>query len=293
MKQPLGCPEIEQLAALAEGKISGAERDRILRHVNRCEDCYEILVDTLKFASGAVETAADVGRPQTSPWAWRRFAGWAIAAGVLLAVLIPLSRRGDTYPASGAFAEALQTDLEPRLLAAELIENLDSGRGFGPRGDAPRAAFRLGVRWIDLEVARSAEERIWVDRILREFERTVESVPQFSKQLEAVRQARRAESLSSGESATLAATLESIEPAHFTLGVWAESGRLAGAAKRSSLVGSPVFSEGISLARRLELPATAAAEVARIDGLVASGVHDPEHWEELRGSFSDLIQLLM
>lgn len=296
------CPEIERLAALADGRVSNEERDVLLRHVNRCEDCYEILVDTLKYASSvSALPASDTSARSPAldrPWKWA--AGLAIAAGILLVLLIPVTTLilwpSEPPLTAAALSDALQLESQGDLLAAQLIDNLDAGRGFAADSDAGRIAFRLGVRQMDLAVARSAGAEIWLDRILREMERTLEVAPRFSTQIRLVQETRRglsAGALSPTEVAALEEGLAAVQPDFFSLGLWAESGRLAAANQTMSLLESQAFSEGLVLATRLELPPTATAEVTRIQALSESEVQGKEAWESLEKSFSDLIQLLL
>ena len=56
-------PELEDLALLAEGRLDGAERKRLLGHLNRCGRCYEILQETLQDLSK--ETS---GQPAPTAW---------------------------------------------------------------------------------------------------------------------------------------------------------------------------------------------------------------------------------
>ena len=44
------CPDAENLCALAEGRVTGPERDAIAAHVNECRECSELYVRLLEFA---------------------------------------------------------------------------------------------------------------------------------------------------------------------------------------------------------------------------------------------------
>lgn len=46
---PVGpCPPLENIAAFIDGKLSGAEREELIVHLNRCDDCYEVFIETVK-----------------------------------------------------------------------------------------------------------------------------------------------------------------------------------------------------------------------------------------------------
>lgn len=73
---------IEDLARLADGAVDKAENQRFIRHLNRCQRCYEILQETLK-------DLADEASVQTtsSPW-WKTRPAYALAASIILVLLI-------------------------------------------------------------------------------------------------------------------------------------------------------------------------------------------------------------
>ena len=74
--------ELEDLALLVEGRLAGAERKRILRHLNRCGKCYEILQETLKDASAEGSQKRD-----PTVW-WKRKSVYAVAASIIMIFII-------------------------------------------------------------------------------------------------------------------------------------------------------------------------------------------------------------
>jgi len=74
--------DLEDLARLVEGTLDSAERKRLLRHLNRCGKCYEILQETLKDVSN--ETS---GKPAPTAW-WKRKSVYALAASILIVFII-------------------------------------------------------------------------------------------------------------------------------------------------------------------------------------------------------------
>ena len=75
-------PDLEDIALLAEGRLDGPERKRLLSHLNRCGKCYEILQETLKEVS--IETS---GQPAPTAW-WKRKSLYALAASIILVFVI-------------------------------------------------------------------------------------------------------------------------------------------------------------------------------------------------------------
>jgi tetratricopeptide (TPR) repeat protein len=76
--QPPDCPELEQLAALAEGRLPPVERQALLAHLDRCESCREIV-------SGALELVEPARGARTFPSWIGRLA--AVAAVVTVSVV--------------------------------------------------------------------------------------------------------------------------------------------------------------------------------------------------------------
>jgi hypothetical protein len=73
---------IEDIARLAEGRVAKAERDQLLKHLNRCQKCYEILQETLK------DIAAARPLPKVAvPW-WKTKTFYALAASIILVIVI-------------------------------------------------------------------------------------------------------------------------------------------------------------------------------------------------------------
>ncbi len=310
MSEGLSCPDLEDLAAVADGRAPDEVRDRVLRHVADCEDCYETLVDTLKF--NAEEARAAVPEPvATHPQEeakaalaqdlpnWPRYVPPALAAGLLVALLVPvvsyLALRTDPSRTLHALATALQVESQPQELAAELTDNLDSGLAFAPAPDSRRLAFRLGVRLVDLEVARFAGDRVWQNLILREMRLNLQSIPDLTAQTRMVQLVsdRVATGLSRNDTSNLEAVFQPIEENYLALGQWAESSRLAAATRRGSFLVSPEFQQGLEQAQSLGLGSPESAEIDQIGNLVKEGVQSSGQWEMLRQASSDLIGLLV
>ena len=74
--------EIEDIARLADGIVDNDERRRLLRHINRCQKCYEILDHTLKDAPFTTSV-----KPAAGPW-WKTKAALALAASIVLIFII-------------------------------------------------------------------------------------------------------------------------------------------------------------------------------------------------------------
>jgi hypothetical protein len=73
--------EIEDIARLADGTVTKNERERLFRHINRCQRCYEILHHTLKDTSLAVSV-----KSAAEPW-WKSKVAYALAASIVLIII--------------------------------------------------------------------------------------------------------------------------------------------------------------------------------------------------------------
>lgn len=48
-EKPVGpCPPLENIAAFMDGMLSEVEREELIVHLNRCEPCYEVFIETVK-----------------------------------------------------------------------------------------------------------------------------------------------------------------------------------------------------------------------------------------------------
>src|SRR5262245_10161488 len=74
----MSCPSPEIVAAMAEGRLSEADRDAFLDHAAGCDDCRH---SALILAAPKVTTAKFVPRRATRPWI-----PWAAAAAVVLSI---------------------------------------------------------------------------------------------------------------------------------------------------------------------------------------------------------------
>lgn len=97
--------DIEDLARLVEGTLDSAERKRLMRHLNRCGKCYEVLQETLKDVS--IDTSE---KPVSLPW-WKMKSVYALAASIILILII-----------GGQLVFKHQTQ-QPRIISAVLDLN--------------------------------------------------------------------------------------------------------------------------------------------------------------------------
>jgi hypothetical protein len=73
---------IEDIARLAEGIVGEGERERLFRHINGCQLCYENLHHTLKDVSNTAFV-----EPAGGSW-WKTKTAYALAASIILIFVI-------------------------------------------------------------------------------------------------------------------------------------------------------------------------------------------------------------
>lgn len=174
------------IAAFIDGRLSGAERDRVVRLLAESEAAFEVYADALR-AKADLEADAPIPfpapRPTLRPRPFWVKAGvpLAAAAALLIAVLPAVqSRRADAVFAMGADEIAQPLTGQPQLATA-LSSALDEPRWSVTRGGGSTfvdstASFRLGVRVTDLGVALGVGDRERAARATAEMAELLASV---------------------------------------------------------------------------------------------------------------------
>ena len=160
-------PDAGELAAFIDGKLSRAERSRIVAHVTACADCYEVFSEAVHVLDdeevpeeAEVSPTAEVVVHPRARWARWAVPAAALAAAAALAVVVgpPLM---DWFSGEAPAARDLVAGLDATAPVGEHLGD-DLGwpvyRGNGPdepleRTDETSASFRLGVRQVDLQAA--------------------------------------------------------------------------------------------------------------------------------------------
>ncbi len=154
------CLDLEDLAAFADGRLTGFERERAVKHLADCERCYEVFAEVVQFqededgqdeedeenrpGAGAERDqrlAEVVVHPRSRSWLWPSAGAAVAAAALVVLVAAPLLRDGRRPPPAAGWDEHGWLTLR--------------GGPILPLSPEARA-FRLGVRSIDLMVALEA-----------------------------------------------------------------------------------------------------------------------------------------
>jgi uncharacterized RDD family membrane protein YckC len=246
------CPTLEQLAAFAEGRLSGAERDRVIAHLTGCDDCREVLAETMETTAElrAEEAPASVVELHRAPAPSRGRLRLATALAATVVVLVGAAwvvveqGRPVRSPPS---PEAWLAELPP---APELVPWLWSGtvmRGAPEGGDQPsRQSAELGALLVDLRVAAragelaSASERLRrAAAILDEAGAMDDDVATFRRIAGVADSATMRQEINRALPAIEERIRERFGPFYLDLGAFAEEVRLAGTSGRRGLLDAP------------------------------------------------------
>jgi len=227
----------ETLAAFLDGKLAGAERDRVLQLLAESDQWYEVMVE-------ASQVSAELARSAPTwlskrPWnrrlplrlanrgAWRRqavFGGAVIAAG--LATVVVLSERRGGVDGIG---DSAQLVIDERLRAGRAAE-WGAARGNDAALSTRARAFRVGVQFADLELAARMRDSANVQSLSASIADLTKVVPTGGATASRVRYLGRNGSLpvSSNERQDVASELRSlVGELWFDLGAWSETARRA------------------------------------------------------------------
>jgi tetratricopeptide (TPR) repeat protein len=136
------CPSAMELAAFAEGRLSGDERARVVAHLADCAWCREVAGDTMRFVDEAHPRPASA--PQAPPAQgaiyWGRRAAWlAAAAAIVLSVCWAAWRF--TRPASDQ-ADVVLAELAVALPARSIEGRAHAAFAWGPPPAVTRGVVR-------------------------------------------------------------------------------------------------------------------------------------------------------
>lgn len=132
------CPDLELLAAFVDGRLRGADRDRVASHVAGCEACYFVFTESARMR--AAEASAPVLDGGRRAWwmshriAWSSVGGALATAAALLLMVgagwLPWQRSSSADLRALVAAVGTERTVEPRLTG---------GFAYGPLRGAVRA----------------------------------------------------------------------------------------------------------------------------------------------------------
>ncbi|MGH9324097.1 MAG: hypothetical protein ACRD3V_29940 [Vicinamibacteria bacterium] len=239
------CPPAEELASLLEGRSGFRARRKLLVHLNTCEPCFQVFSAAAEFQADFPEHALSPPRRARHP-----FLLWVVAAVLLLSAAgtgFLLWRASSVERGGMPLAEVVEL-LPAGSLSDELWPAVSVQFRSEHRDDRKQTAFEIGVLMVGLAV--NLEERRLDDARHRQ-----------GVAIEALASVDAA-SRSRGELAAAAPDLPAIDEAlgreldsvYYTLGKWAEAGRLAARRDDAGFLTSESFRGVERFLRNAKLP---------------------------------------
>jgi len=295
------------VAAFIDGKLSGPDRDRVVKLLAESEEAFEIYADAVR-AREDLDADAIIPIPARPPVSVRRprwlTAGAPLAAAA--ALLIAVLPRVLSNPAAMTFAMRAESIAQPLTDRPQLVVALRSGLD-EPRWSATRggvsafadstAALRLGTRATDLQVALAVGDRERASRVAAEMVEHLDSIN--------LSDARRAEYGDLRQRITTEDSIGSIKAAAATAdehlreflnsrwygtGKWLAAGELAARAHSAEFFKSTETARFIEAAIRSGGFAPDEVEALRqVEGVAKRGIAEDE-FETVRATFARLIQ---
>jgi len=297
--------DLDLIAALIDGRLSGAERQRAIKHVNESEAALEIYADALRVLPDIpVPDAKVIPLPQPKPrpgFSWRTM-GSVAAAAVLLIAVVPtfMARRDnaalDAQSSQITMALARRPDLSQRLGGDWDTRTWSVTRGESAQVDST-LAFRLGVRAVDLNVAFATGDTARAARLTGEIIEALGQVrlsdlakaeyTELRTQLSQPRPGTDASAIGARAERTLDELLDSF---WFRFGRWTAGGELAARSETTEFFADPRTARFLNVAAKRDGLDRADAEIlGQIAGLAGNNVNG-EAMNTLRQLFGTLIR---
>ena len=293
----------ERLAALIDGKLTGAKRDEVIAQLARSDEAYEIFVD----AAGVVRELEEEGQPAGAetdeavrfrpplPW-WRRGGTrfLALAAGLvgIAALSWTLMPRFMSKGGNDAWPVALLSDGAAGLPESWTDVAWPRTRGRTEVLTADSRAARIGAQLVDLELAlRTPDQR--AAGFAGEVASLLDGIPSgaaLATWYRSVAQgANQRIAPAAGEWSTMRAnTQDAAGPVPARLGAWAETARIAAIRHDASFFSSDAFRP--ELERALAVARTKpAAESLSIPSIEGAGTPD---WDARVEELARLVRAL-
>ena len=300
--------DFELIAAFIDGKLGGAERERVVKLLGASEPAFEIYADAVRTrgdidADGSVYSLDDRRNRERRRSRWWSAAPVAAAAVLLLAVM-PVIRARRGISGLDLPTQALLEPLNGQAsLATALRVQLDQPSWSVTRGGSSVAvdsasALRLGVRAADLQAALALEDRERAGRIAQEMADLLRPVA-VSNASVAEYDLIRTRLVNGGDSIkavnAAAASAETnldalLDSRWFGFGKWCGAGELAALAHSASFFSDPHTKAFLDSAIERGRLAPEDVELLRqVAGIAKRGVADAD-FATLRAKFAELIR---
>jgi hypothetical protein len=292
------------IAAFIDGKLSGAERERVLKLLADSDAAFEVYADA---ARARADLDADAVIPFSAPRPhprrrWTAAVPLAAAAALLIAVLPAVqSRRGNATFAMRAESIAQPLTGQPQLAVA-LRSALDAPRWSVTRGGESTffdstAALRLGVRATDLQVALAVADRERAGRTAAEMVALLGSVnlsgdvsAEYGDLRKRITNGDSIAAIIGAASAADDRLRDLLDSRWYGMGKWLAAGELAARTHSADFFNASETTRFLDAAIRNGGFAPGEVEaLRRVEGVAKRGVAESE-FETVRETFAKLIQ---
>lgn len=316
------CPPLEDIAAFMDGSLGKKERSEVMAHLGSCEDCYQVFKE-------AARELGETGVRKTT--AIRRVLYFsvpsAIAAGVLIFIMfrvmapdpsgyrmaaskgmarivVPEDKETAAIKKSAAFSPAdavrmMAENTDIKTLAKSVNDDPGTLYGFAGAVSVERAAFRIGVKVFDLDVALRAGNRKLAVALLKSIDSHLERMDGAGETLKFYESMMRKIEGGAGlegliaENSRLEDFMKSNDALfHMRLGAWAEGGKLASISGDKEFFDPDqmrYFREGL---QGRALPKGATDSLEEIEAAVNGGLRDRSDFMQMEKHFRNIIDVM-
>ncbi len=302
--EDIECPSSEDIATFIDGHLSKKEREGILCHLNRCNECYELFSETLETKR---EMDRELMRGTARPL-WKRMIPYAIAASLIFMIVYALYHpwiRGhhkkdlgmDTlgFPLMAKRIDLLGKDIQGEPAQFLFGGYQDTGYGFGGAGlSIKNRLFIFGVYQTDLELSLIKEDR----------ERAMATILTINSLLEPVDHSDRIIKFYNAlqqrieKDTPLSHLLGTIDKISFNdpglilysrFGQWAEAGRIASLTMNNNILKAKEASFFIDKLKDEELPQGIKRSLQTINAVLEKGALEEKDFNRIEKEFSAII----
>lgn len=253
--------DFDLIAAFIDDRLTGAERERVIKLLRDSEKAFEIYTDALRvredlevgplvISDTPSVVPIDQGR-RPSSFVWRKYGSLA-AAAVLMVAIVPVWRaRRDRQDLNAPASEITIAMTKRPDLSRTLVGDWDQRGWSVTRGRSSglvdsTTEFRLGVRMADIEVAVAAGDTARGDRLLGEVIGALEGTDlldnakaEYTTLRASIRESKSGVQLAE-RAAHAERTLDDLlESSWFDLGRWLGAGELAASTQTKEFFDDP------------------------------------------------------
>lgn len=286
--------DAERLALLLEGKLPAEDRTRLLAELEASPELREAYADAVTVLDEVVPGAARDRAPapiSRAPSLKRRVTGFAIAAGLLLALLVPLTRLA-RRPTGLPEPSRIIAQLADRGVDASQLEAKPWRELRGASQTLPRraSAVRIGALIADFDIA-SARGDSSAPVIAARIAALADVYPGGGGAGDAYRAVAADRTLNAARKDEALRAMETLIGANdLRLGAWLEAARIAARSRDSSFFAAPTTTRALNAATSIGADQPAVRDA--VPALSAALDAKPRDWTAVSGAVDQVLKAL-